>query len=144
MSDAIRWLRISYWVGAMVDLGAAAQMLYPPLFGFGMGLSGFAPGLDYRYAMGMGAALMLGWTALLLWADRRPVERMGVLPLTVVPVIAGLAVNQANGIASGFLPTLPVLPIWALQVGLSILFLRSYWLARIAQRAEAAGTSSDA
>jgi len=45
---------------------AAVQMLYPPLFKFGMGLSGFNPGSDYRYAMGMGASLMLGWTALLL------------------------------------------------------------------------------
>ena len=66
VADAIRWLRISYWVGAVTDCVAAVQMLYPPLFKFGMGLSGFNPGSDYRYAMGMGASLMLGWTALLL------------------------------------------------------------------------------
>ena len=59
MADAIRWLRISYWVGAVTDCVAAVQMLYPPLFKFGMGLSAFTPGSDYRYAMGMGASLML-------------------------------------------------------------------------------------
>ena len=130
MADAIRWLRISYWVGAVVDGAAAIQMLCPTLFGLGMGLPGFDPGADYRFAMGMGASLMLGWTALLLWADRKPMERKGVLPLTVLPVIAGLAANQVRGVLAGFLPVLAVLPIWALQVGLSALFLGSYWRAR--------------
>ena len=134
MTDAVRWLRISYWIGAVVDLIAAIQMLAPPLFGFGMGLSGFNPGADARYAMGMAASLMLGWTALLVWADRRPLDRMGVLPLTVLPVIAGLAINEASGVASGFLPILAVLPIWLLQIGLSVLFLGSYWRARTALR----------
>lgn len=135
MTDAIRWLRISYWVGAIVDGAAAAQMLCPPLFRLGMGLPGFDPGVDYHYAMGMGASLMLGWTTLLIWADRKPMERKGVLPLTVLPVIAGLAVNQARGVLVGFLPALAVLPIWGLQVGLSALFLGSFWRARKAELA---------
>ncbi len=129
MAAATRWLRLSYWVGAVVDAAAAAQMLHPPLFGLGMGLPGFDPGDDYRYAMGMGASLMLGWTALLIWADRRPMERKGVLPLTVLPVIVGLAANQARGVLEGFLPMVAVLPIWVLQIGLSALFLGSYWKA---------------
>jgi hypothetical protein len=117
-------------LGAATDAVAAAQMPHPPLFGFGMGLPGFNPGADYRYAMGMGASLMLGWTALLLWADRKLVERKGVLLLTVFPVIAGLAANEAYAVAIGFLPLSAVLPIWALQAALSALFLTSYWGAR--------------
>ena len=139
MASAVRWVRISYWVGAVVDAVAAVQMLHPPLFAFGMGFQEFHPGADYRYAMGMGASLMLGWTALLLWADRRPLERRGVLPLTVLPVIAGLAANQARGVLVGFLPLAAVLPIWVLQVGLSALFLWSYWRARKAAPAGAGG-----
>jgi hypothetical protein len=130
MTSAVRWLRISYWVGAIVDLAAGVQMLCPPLFAFGMGLEGFHPGSDYRYAMGMGASLMFGWTALLLWADRRPIERMGVLPLTVVPVIAGMALNEAAGVGSGFLSVAAAAPIWALQAVVSALFLVSYGVAR--------------
>jgi len=136
MTNAIRWLRISYWVGAIVDVAAGAQMLCPPLFALGMGLTTFNPGPEYRYAMGMGASLMFGWTALLLWADRRPIERMGVLPLTVVPVIAGLALNQAAGVGSGFLSVAAATPIWALQAVVSALFLVSYGVARRALRAE--------
>lgn len=135
MTEAIRWLRISYWVGAIVDALATVQMLWPSVFGLAMGLPSFAPGVEYHYAMGMGASLMVGWTALLIWADRRPLERKGVLPLTVLPVIGGLATNQARGVLVGFLPTLAVLPIWALQAGLSALFLWSYWRARKAEPA---------
>ena len=130
MAGTIRWLRISYWVGAVTDGLAALQMLFPPLFAFGMGLPAFDPGSDYRYAMGMGASLMLGWTALLLWADRKPLERKGVLLLSVFPVIAGLAANEAYAVAAGFLPLAAVLPIWALQAALAALFLVSYWRAR--------------
>jgi len=130
MDATIRWLRICYWVGAVVDAGAAVQMLHPPLFAWGMGLSSFEPGSDYRYAMGMGASLMLGWTALLIWADRKPMERKGVLILTIIPVIAGLAANQAGGVLSGFLQLGPVAGIWSLQALLSTLFLVSYLRAR--------------
>jgi len=134
MTNAVRWLRIAFWAGAILDLVAGIQMLCPPLFAFGMRLANFNPGPDYRYAMGMGASLMFGWTALLLWADRRPVERMGVLPLTVVPVIAGLALNEAVGVGSGFLATAAVAPIWALQAAITVLFLVAYGVARRALR----------
>lgn len=136
MDDAVRWLRISYWVGAFVDAVAAAQMLYPPLFAFGMNLPSFAPGHDYRYAMGMGASLMLGWTALLLWADREPMERRGVLPLTVA-VVAALAGNEVHAVRAGFLPVGPVVAIWILQACLAALFLGSYALASRAARGDA-------
>jgi len=36
MADAIRWLRISYWVRATIDALAAAQTLCVPLFELGM------------------------------------------------------------------------------------------------------------
>ena len=94
--STIGWLRTSYRVGAAVDALAAVQMLYGAATGSVMGRVGFPPGADYRYAMGMGASLMLGWTALLLWADRRPLERRGVLPITVL-VVAGLRKRWRTG-----------------------------------------------
>lgn len=126
MDTAIRGLRIAYWAGAIVDAAAGLQMLSPRLYGFMMGLKDFHPGPDYAYAMGMGAALMFGWTALLLWADRAPMERRDVLALTVVPVIAGLALNEIAAVRSGFLSPLSVAPIWALQLVLAVAFLASW------------------
>ena len=123
---AVRWLRASYWTGAVTDAVAAVQMLVPPLFAFGNGLEDFAPGPDYRFAMGMGASLMLGWTVLLLWADRRPIARRGVLVITIVPVIVGLAINEAAAVRAGFLPLRSQVPIWVLQAALAALFAASY------------------
>ena len=126
MDRVVLWLRIAYWVGAIVDAAAGVQMLSPRLFAFMMGLKDFRPGAEYAYAMGMGAALMFGWTALLLWADRAPLARRDVLALTVFPVIAGLALNEAVAVCSGFLSPLRVAPIWALQLGLAALFLTTW------------------
>src|SRR5208283_903577 len=126
MYREVRQLRIAYWIGAIVDAAAGVQMLSPRLFAFGMGLGDFRPGPDFAFAMGMGAALMFGWTALLLWADRAPIERRGVLALTVVPVIAGLALNEVVAVRSGFLSPTAVAPIWALQVVLAALFLTTW------------------
>ncbi len=53
---------------------------------------------------------MAGWTLLLLWADRWPLERRGVLPITVVPVIAGLMANDAHAVRAGQVTSLSVAP----------------------------------
>jgi hypothetical protein len=104
-------------------------MLFPRVFAFAYRPYGFSPGPDFRFAMGMGASLMLGWTALLLWATRRPIERRGVLLLTAVPVIVGLVVNEIAGLADGFLPLGPLAPVFVLQLVLSTLFVVSYVMA---------------
>jgi hypothetical protein len=82
----IMLLRISYWTGAVLDAIYLIPMLFPHLGGTYFGIKDFNPGGEFRYAMATGAALMLGWTVLLLWADRKPVERRGVLLLTIFPV----------------------------------------------------------
>jgi hypothetical protein len=126
MARAIRWLRISYWIGAVTDALAALAMVFPRLGAALYGLSGFNPGADYRYAMGTAASLMLGWTALLLWADRAPLQRRFILVLTVCPVIIGLVASEIAAISAGFLPLASVGPTFALQLMLSVLFLGSY------------------
>lgn len=126
MQGTIRWLRLCYWAGALLDGGAVIQMLWPRLFGVMNRLPNFAPGADYRFAMGMGASLMAGWTALLLWANRRPLERKGVLPLTVIPVVAGLIANEGRALANGFLDLAAAGPLWVAQTILSVVFLITY------------------
>jgi len=75
MSKKILWLRISYWMGALVDVFAALQMIFPNLFAMSYKLADFSPGLDWYYDSGRGASVMFGWSCLLLWADRKPMER---------------------------------------------------------------------
>ena len=126
MKRAVSWLRLSYRLGALVDLAAGLMMLFPALFAFMNRPAAFQPGLDYRYAMGMGAPLMFGWAALLLWADRSPLERRDVLPLTLL-VIVGEVATQAWGIAAGFIPLPALLPSFGMQALLCACFIFSYF-----------------
>lgn len=126
--NVIRWLRISYWAGALVDFGAGWMMLVPGLSAFMHRPEVFQPGNDYHYAMGVGAPLMFGWTVLLLWADRKPFERRGILPLTLL-VIFGEIVNQVWGISVGFLIPGAVVPMFVMQAILICLFCFAYFRA---------------
>ena len=56
MNNRITWLRVSYWVGALTDAIAALRMIFPQL----------ANGVEYQYAMGLGASVVLGWAFLLI------------------------------------------------------------------------------
>ncbi len=130
MDKKIRRLRISYWTGAIVDGFAALAMIFPGLGKRMFGLMDFNPGPDYTFAMGMGASLMLGWTALLLWADRDPLARKGILLLTVFPVIFGIVIAEIMVVTSGLIPVDRMIPLWVIQAALSILFIFSYQNAR--------------
>lgn len=71
MERTVHHLRLAYWVGAVLDAIAAIYLWIAALAG------GYNP--DFAWS----AILMTAWTALLIWADRRPLERRDVLPLTV-------------------------------------------------------------
>lgn len=81
-------------------------------------------GDDYRYAIGMGAPLMLGWTALLLWAGRKPLERTGILPITLL-VVLGEVLMQVWGLAVGFVSPGALVPTFVLQAFIFSLLLFS-------------------
>jgi len=136
-AEAVRWLRRSYRTGALVDaiaaIGMAVPRLYGPTLRFDQRFDRRGP--EFAYAMRTGAPLMAGWTILLLWADRRPLERRGVLQITVLPVIAGLMANDAHAVRGGPVTSLSVAPVRALQIGLVALFTYSGARARAAARA---------
>lgn len=126
MQRDIQLLRLSYWLGAIIDALVGVFMVIPFAFGIKEGIVNFAPGPDYVFAMGMGASLMFGWTLLLLWADRKPVERKGILPITVFPAIVGIYASRLFGISSGFLNLVNSIPDLVIPILLCVLFLGSY------------------
>ncbi len=136
MNDPSRLLRASYWIGAVVDAGALVPLLVPSAAAAMLGLHRFSPGPDYRYAAGMGAALMAGWTVLLVWAGRRPIERCGVLLLTVCPVLIGLIAAGGYAVASGLVRLPHLLPVFTVQVGIGVLFITAYLRATTYQRSD--------
>ena len=120
MRDPVFWLRASYWIGAAADGYATFRMLFPKI----------AQGPEYRYALGLGASLMLGWTILLIWADRKPVERKGVLLLTAFPVLLGLVMAELFAFHAGLVPLEKVLAVVIFLAALASLFTFSYFNAR--------------
>ena len=120
MKSKIILLRISYWVGALADGLATFRMLNPKL----------AFGFEYRYALGLGAVLMLGWTFLLIWADRKPLERKGVLLLTVFPVLTGILMVEIYAVAAGLMTMEEMAPTGSFIMALIVLFSFSYFNAK--------------
>jgi hypothetical protein len=107
MEDSTIWLRVSYWTGALVDLKAAIIMvlpnLFPPLYEAigGKTAGGSASGENSMTLLA--ALLVFAWTCLLIWADRKPLERKGVLLLTLCPVLVGiLAIRVQRMVAAVF------------------------------------------
>ncbi len=104
MKSQVRWLRIAYWWGIIQDLFFSFPFLSPeelkqPLFGIN--------------------ALVFAWTLLLFWADRKPLERKGVMLFTTIIVAIKIAQRL---IGEG----LQWDAMWVAQWGTLILFGFSY------------------
>lgn len=119
-------LRIAYWAGAILDGIMVFPLLFPKIAGVIFKIADFNPGVETRYVMGVGASLMLGWTILLIWADRKPMERRAVILITACPVVIGMMIANLYGVSSGFLKLENILPTLILQAVLLVLFLFSY------------------
>jgi len=133
-SRHVRLLRTAFLAGAVTDALALIPLLFPPMAQLLWGFEDFSG--TYRFTTGYAAALMLGWTALLVWAYRRPLERAAVAALTVI-VIYGLVVTEVVAVVSGDLALWRMVPTWCLQFVLLGLFAAAYhypflegWLTR--------------
>ena len=76
--------------------------------------------------------MMFGWTALLLWAYKRPLERKGVLLLTIFPVITGLMVTGIWAVVAGHFQIQKIVPWSVIGISLILLMGFSYWKATVA------------
>ncbi len=77
-----------YWLGMAADTLWAVALLFPPFFGLLTGVEDFSPDWQTQSVMAIGGILMAGWTILLFWAVRSPVERRFVILLTAGVVAA--------------------------------------------------------
>jgi uncharacterized membrane protein len=107
-----QWLRLAFAAGAITDALALLLMLFPSLAKL---IWGFAEVCGpYQFAVGSAAALMLGWTGLLVWAYRRPIERRAVAVLTIL-VICALIVAEIFTVLASAVTFWRMVPTWVLQ-----------------------------
>jgi len=124
MGTPVGWLRASFITGTVVDAIVGVLILIPSRMGEA----------EFRYPMGLAASLMFGWTGLLLWGYQKPVERKGLLLITIFPVITGLMASAAYQLVSGAFTVGRVLPTLVLGAGLIGLLGFSYFKARTVTR----------
>lgn len=97
----IRTLRAICWIGVAADALWSVALACPSLYGTLTGQPHLQIDLPLRLAMGIGASLMTGWTLLLAWTAKSPVERKAVFLLTAFPVIFGLIIVATTGLING-------------------------------------------
>jgi hypothetical protein len=121
--------RMAFIIGAITDGLAVIPMLSRRV---GVALLGGDASNDrpaYRYAMGIGASLMAGWTLLLLWGAAKPIERRDLLLLTVFPVIAGIVVATAIAARHRVIRPTRAVPLWIHLGAVSLFYVGVYLLA---------------
>ena len=123
-------LQTAFLAGAITDAGAILPMLIPPLAKLLWGFEDVSGA--YKFAMGYGASLMLGWTVLLIWAYQKPMERKAVAALTVL-VIWGLVITEIAAVLTGHIAAWRLLPTWFLQAILLVLFAGGFHYSKIRQ-----------
>lgn len=119
MDRKILLIRFTYWYGAVLDFLVFLDMVISIIFEFSISIPNVSTDISYKYQTGTGAFLMLGWTFLLIWADRKPIERKDVLLLTAIPVVVGIML--INILFTVF---------WFLSVITLIIFVIAYLFAR--------------
>ena len=87
----LKFIRFAYWLGAILDAIWGIVPLIYMLFSEERIFAdlGFpSPISDFGYFALVGVSgLMLGWTFLLIWANRKPIERRDTLLLTVCAML---------------------------------------------------------
>ena len=105
MENKVKWLRVSFWAGAIGDFVIAILVLIPERMG--------VP--SYVYPMGLMSAVAFSWGCMLIWADREPMERRWVLLPTILVgtmlLLAGIYSIYAGVItAASYMPNFVLFP----------------------------------
>ena len=129
MKQKSGFIRTCYYFGAVADFIAALPLIFPDIVKPMFGLDSFNPDKGYLYVSRIGASLMLGWALLLVWGSFKPIERKGILLLTVFPVLTGLLISSVLAVNSGFTETKFMLPLWIFYAIIIPLYIYAYILA---------------
>ncbi len=123
----------SYWLGIVADASATLLLFSPAVANLVLQPKPFEISPLYLYARVAGA-LMLGWTVLLLWAQRKPIERVDVLLITLFPVVSILAVAAVLVARFGQIATSRLVPMFIFYSVLGCASVLSYIWARRQKR----------
>lgn len=93
-------IKTAYWLGIIADAIWAIALIFPRIFGVLTGTPDFNPDLQFILVMSIGGIVLAGWTILLIWAVRKPIERRFVILLTAI-IVVGLSIVALIGYLEG-------------------------------------------
>ncbi len=126
----IKLLKTSYWIGIIADALATIILFSPKIANVVLQPQPFEISEVYLYVSRVAGALMLGWTVLLIWGVKKPIERADILIITLFPVVAVLAIAAILVVKSNQIALDKVLPMFILYVVLFATFIPSYLWAK--------------
>jgi hypothetical protein len=94
-------IKFPYIVGIGADALWAVGLFFPAVYRILVGAPGFSPDFQVSQIMRIGGILMTGWTILLLWALKNPIDRRFIIILTAFPVIFGLLLVSIGNLVNG-------------------------------------------
>lgn len=117
---------ISYWIGILADTVATVLLLSPAAANAVFQPQSTVITPVHMYVSRIAAALMSGWTVLLFWAQRRPVERADILLITLFPVVTALAAAAFLVALSGEISPTNLVPLLMLYITVFVTYIPSY------------------
>jgi len=133
----INRLAIPFYIGVVVDAFAAIALLTPansPIRAAAYP-GAIASQLDFADGTRTAFGLMVGWTVLLAWAARRPIERRAILLLTALPVVPGLMLGELLDVSGNHATGAGTAQTLVVQAVLIAIFVGGYVAAGRAERA---------
>ncbi len=124
----------SYWIGIIADALATILLFSSKTANIVLQPQSFEISEVYLYVSRVAGALMLGWTVLLIWGVMKPIERAGILMITLFPVVAILALAAILVVKSGQIAFDKVLPMFILYIVVFATFIPSYLWAKKHQK----------
>jgi hypothetical protein len=115
--------KLAYMLGSITDFVVFLMIVFPQFASAFWGIEGLTE--QYYFAMGLGAPVMLGWSLLLLWAYKKPVERRTIAPLTILAII-GIAITSIIMVTRGLFTFTGMLPSFIIQAILLVIFSYGY------------------
>src|SRR5512138_787228 len=111
-----KFLIASYWIGILADALATVVLFSPRVANLAFQPRSFEITANYLYVSRIAGALMFGWTVLLFWAQRKPVERADILLITLFPVVTLLALAAGLVVQSNEIALARLLPMFGLYL----------------------------
>ncbi len=130
MKRAITLLQINFWSGAILDACMVLILLSPKLCGILLGIPNFAPDLITQYVMNVSATLMASWAGILIWAAMKPLERKGIVWITLLLLQSGLVASGITLYVQNGIPFEKVLSLWGVSGYLICLHIASLFVSR--------------